>query len=187
MCALPPFVFVQCAANLRCCEQCTSQFNDHKKNPSIQDVTTSIIFILTVCGLYYCISWFSAGNWCLVIVQRIKKRSCINENELFQHNLKKWKLVPFLVKEQLESYVLSKGKILTISQSCCATNVSTHTHLVFLGNKVVYDKHLETQLSAQLADVLQEALDLSVMLLLQICHLTQQTQGNCFGPLSNHN
>lgn len=95
MCALPPFVFVQCAANLRCCEQCTSQFNDHKKNPSIQDVTTSIIFILTVCGLYYCISCFSAGNWCLVIVQRIKKRSCINENELFQHNLNKVKVSPF--------------------------------------------------------------------------------------------
>lgn len=55
-------------------------------------------------------------------------------------------------------------------------SVSTHTHLVFLGNKVVYDEHLEPQLTAQLADVLQEALDLSVMFLLQICHLTDKTQ-----------
>lgn len=71
------------------------------------------------------------------------------------------------VKEQYKSKVLS-------NQPECY--ISTHTHLVFLGNKVVYDEHLEPQLSAQLADVLQEALDLSVMLLLQICHLTDKTQ-----------
>lgn len=29
------------------------------------------------------------------------------------------------------------------NQTHAATNVSTHTHLVFLGNKVVYDEHLE--------------------------------------------
>lgn len=54
--------------------------------------------------------------------------------------------------------------------------VSRHTHLVFLGNKVVNDEHLEPQLSAQLADILQQALDLPVMLLLQVCHLTMGTQ-----------
>ncbi len=63
-----------------------------------------------------------------------------------------------------------------VEQSDRVLHKYTHTHLVFLGNKVVYDEHLEPQLSAQLADVLQEALDLSVMLLLQIRHLTDETQ-----------
>lgn len=44
--------------------------------------------------------------------------------------------------------------------------MNAFTDLVLLGNKVVYDQHLETQFPAELADVLQEALDLSVMLLL---------------------
>lgn len=50
----------------------------------------------------------------------------------------------------------------------------THTHLVFLWYKVVYDEHLQSQLSAQLTDVLQKPFDLPVMLLLQICHLTEK-------------
>lgn len=53
---------------------------------------------------------------------------------------------------------------------------SEDTHLVILGNKVVNDEHLEPQLSAQLADILQQALDLPVMLLLQVGHLAMGTQ-----------
>lgn len=59
-----------------------------------------------------------------------------------------------------------------------------HTHLVFLGNKVVYDEHLEPEFSAQLADILEEALDFSVMLLLQICHLTNEKNNNCSRSVS---
>lgn len=40
------------------------------------------------------------------------------------------------------------------------------TDLVFLRDEIVYDEHLETQFSAQLTDIFQEALDLSVVLLL---------------------
>lgn len=61
------------------------------------------------------------------------------------------------------------------SRSAINVRVQTQTHLVLLGDEVVYDEHLEPQLSAELPDVLQEALDLSVMLLLQICHLTHKT------------
>lgn len=55
---------------------------------------------------------------------------------------------------------------LKVYSLCAATSGRTHSHLVLLGNKVVYHDHLEPQLTAQLTDVLQKALSLSVMLLL---------------------
>lgn len=56
-------------------------------------------------------------------------------------------------------------------------NVLIPVHIVFdhllvvLGDEVVYDEHLQAQFAAQLADVLQQALDLPVVLLLQVGHL----------------
>lgn len=71
--------------------------------------------------------------------------------------------------------------IFWVSRSVASKSAGPHTHLIFLGNEAVYDEHLQSQLPAQLADVLQKVLDLSVVLLLQIGHLTRRHKpSNCF-------
>lgn len=82
------------------------------------------------------------------------------------------KIWTLLIKE------LEKANQIKVLYSMLYVHTYTHTHLIFLGNKVVYDEHLEPELSAQLSNVLQKVFNFSVILLLQISHLTEKTHSS---------